>query len=78
MVVAVVDAEPGALGQDRLKAEGAAEMRVQIVRKIIRRIMEFGDDAVVDVGDQAMPDFVWAASFQSRRDCVPNAQELAT
>ena len=35
-VVAIVDAEPGALGQQRLEAEGRAEMGAEIAREILR------------------------------------------
>src|SRR5689334_15930451 len=64
MIVAIMDAEPGALGQDRLEAEGAAEMRVQILGKILRRIMEFGHDPLMDVGDQPPPHLVEDALFE--------------
>ena len=50
LIVAIVHAEPRALGQGRLQAEGAAEMRVQIGRKVVRRVVEFGDDPLMDVG----------------------------
>ena len=53
-IVAVVGAEPGALGEDRFEAEGTAEMRAEVAAEIAWRVMETGADAAADVGDQAL------------------------
>jgi hypothetical protein len=71
LVVAVVAAEPGALRQDRLEAERAAVIGVEIECEIARRIVELGDDAVVDVGDEPAADLVEYALLDQRSDLVP-------
>ena len=64
-VVAVVRAQPAGLGRDRLEPEGAAEVGAEIEREIARGVVELGDDAVVDVGDQAPADLVENALIPS-------------
>ena len=62
-VVAIVGAEPGALGQQRLEAEGGAEMGAEIAREIRRaevedrissRSREAGQDALLDDREDAL------------------------
>ena len=57
-IVAIVHAEPGALGEQRLKTERAAEMGIEIGAEILRRIVKARDDPVMNIGDQSLADFV--------------------
>lgn len=63
-IVVVVDVEEGVLGQQWFQVECVVQMCVQVVAEIGWGIMEFGDDMVVDVGDQVMFDFVKNVFFQ--------------
>ncbi len=77
MVVAIMHAKPRALRQDRFERKGAAEMRVEIARKVLRRVREFGHDPLVNIGDQPPPDFIENPLFEDRPDLVPIDREFA-
>src|SRR3546814_10286051 len=76
-IVSIMGAEPGALGGQRLQAEGAAQMRRQVAAEIGRGIMKLGDDARTDVGDQAMLDLVQYALCIGGGEPVPVDRQLA-
>ena len=57
-IIAVMRAHIGRLPQHRLQTEGAAQMRRQVTPEIGGRIMEFGDDTLVDVRNQAASDLI--------------------
>ena len=50
-VIAIMDAEIGALREDRLKTERAALVRIEVLQKILRRIPEFGLDPILETGN---------------------------
>src|SRR3546814_1312900 len=74
-IVSIMGAEPGALGEQRLQAEGAAQMRRQVAAEIGRGIMKLGDEARTDVGDQAMLDLVQYALCIGGGEPVPRSEE---
>ena len=54
MIVAVMRAEIGALGQQRLQAEGATKMRAEIAFEIGRAVVEHGIKAFAQIRDEQL------------------------
>ena len=57
-IVAVVGAEPGALPEDRLEAERAAQMRRQVAAEIQGRVVETRDEIRTKAGKDAAFDLI--------------------
>ena len=69
--------EPGALGEQRLEAERAPEMGVEVGSEILRCIVKAGDDPVMDIGDQPLADFVENAFLVDGAHDLPVDRQLA-
>src|SRR3546814_20742484 len=76
-MIAVVDAKPCGLPKQRLKAEGGAEVRVQLALEVGGREIMPGHHVAPEAGDQPLLQRIEEAVAKDRATLVPVHRQLA-
>src|SRR3546814_17524568 len=76
-IIAVVDAKPCGLPKQRLKAEGGAEVRVQLALEVGGREIMAGHHVAPEAGDQPLLQIIEDAVAIDGADLVPIDRQLA-